>query len=101
MLYLKLSYLISFQQTYYAHKSKIYFTEYLVNITRKTQYTGYLSHCLELQSADRLDRKIVALLRFDGVKHESRADSILLAAYKILRRIRRCAVEHLLVLRNG
>lgn len=48
-----------------------------------------------------LDRTIVALLRLDGVKYESRAISILLAAYKILRRIRRCAVEHLLVLRNA
>ena len=48
-----------------------------------------------------LDRTIVALLRCDGVKYESRATSILLAAYKILRRIRRCAVEHLLVLRNA
>ena len=48
-----------------------------------------------------LDRTIVALLRLDGVKYESRATSILLAAYKILRRIRRCAVEHLLVLRNA
>lgn len=48
-----------------------------------------------------LDRTIVALLRLDGVKHESSATSILLAAYKILRRIRRRAVEHLLVLRNA
>ena len=48
-----------------------------------------------------LDRTIVALLRLDGVKYESRATSILLAAYKILRRIRRRAVEHFLVLRNA
>lgn len=48
-----------------------------------------------------LDRTIVALLRLDGVKHESSATSILLAAYKILRRIRRRAVEHFLVLRNA
>ena len=65
----------------------------VVRLYQKTRKLGTI--------ALQLDRTIVALLRFDGVKHESRATSIFLAAYKILRRIRRCAVEHLLVLRNA